>query len=67
MAASPSVVPRGRALKAASAVDGLSVTRILSLNGMDVAQCAALARDLGNVEGRSPVGQARTGVHSLTA
>ena len=53
---------------AASAVDGLSAgTRVLSLNGMDAAQCAAVARDLGNVEGRSPVGQARTGVHSLTA
>ena len=53
---------------AASAVDGLSAgTRILSLNGMDAAQCAAVARDLGNVEGHSPVGQARTGVHSLTA
>ena len=53
---------------AASAVDGLSAgTRVLSLNGMDAAQCAAVARDLGNVEGHSPVGQARTGVHSLTA
>ena len=53
---------------AASAVDGLSAgTRVLSLNGMDAAQCAAVARDMGNVEGRSPVGQARTGVHSLTA
>ena len=53
---------------AASAVDGLSTgTRVLSLNGMDAAQCAAVARDLGNVEGNSPVGQTRTGVHSLTA
>ena len=53
---------------AASAVDSLSAgTRVLSLNGMDAAQCAAVVRDLGNVEGHSPVGQARTGVHSLTA
>ena len=53
---------------AASAVDGLSAgTRVLSLNGMDATQCAAVARDLGNLEGHSPVGQSRTGVHSLTA
>lgn len=53
---------------AASAVDGLSTgTRILSLNGIEASECAALVRDLGNVEGSSPVGRDRTGVHSLTA
>ena len=61
--------PRGRRTVGGGLCSGrLSAgTRVLSLNGMDAAQCAAVARDLGNVEGRSPVGQARTGVHSLTA
>ena len=50
-----------------SAIDGLPAgTRVLSLNGMEASECAAVVRDLGNVEGVSPVGQVRTGVHSLT-
>ena len=53
---------------AASAVDGLSAgTRVLSLNGMDAAQCAAVARDLGN-DGRSqPCGPGQNRAHNLTA
>ena len=52
---------------AESAIDGLPAgTRVLSLNGMEASECAAVVRDLGNVEGVSPVGQVRTGVHSLT-
>lgn len=53
---------------ASSAVDGLAAgVRVLALNGIAASNCVSIARDLGNVEGRSPVGQDRTGVHNLTA